>query len=80
MCWLSGSHACLPRHLFHIDNFKAGTRWSPFLQPGEVIILATRVLKRRFLSVKSRQLILVDTPPVSSISTPIELPVDVCLW
>jgi hypothetical protein len=29
-----------------------------------VIILATRVLKRRFLSVKARQLVLVDTPPV----------------
>jgi len=37
-----------------------GTRWAQLLEEGDVIILATAVFKRRHLSVKRRQLLLID--------------------
>jgi len=45
---------------------QADTPWGAAISEGEIIVLGTPVLKRRFLSVKSRQLLLVDAP----LSTP----------
>ena len=41
-------------------GLQAHTPWTPVLREGEVIVLATPVLKRRHLSVKRRQLLLCD--------------------
>ncbi len=48
-------------------RLQAGTRWAALLADGEVIVLSSRVLKRRFLSVKQRQLLLVDAPSAAGV-------------